>query len=145
MALKTKLKEIDGKEYFVSQLPPLKSIRLFTKVAKTLGPALKGLGKSDIQGIAKTVKSKKDVDLESSMEMIAGLTEGLDEDRVEDLIQTCVFNNDYVKQNGKIIVNDCAQFDSPLTILKVVLLVLEVNFKDFLPGLGSSITESPSD
>lgn len=145
MALKTKTKEIDGKAYFVTQLPPLKAIRLFTKVAKALGPALKGLGKTDIQGIAKTVRSKEDVNLESSMEMLAGLTEGLDEDRVDDLIQSCVFNSDYVKQDGKMITNDLAQFDSPLTILKVVVLVLEVNFKDFLGSLGSSTVESPSD
>lgn len=142
MAAKTVNREIDGVPYCVIQLTPMKAIRLFTKVSKTLGPALKGMGKADLKGISDTVRSKEDVNMEDALGVLAGITEGLDEDKIDDLILSCLIS-DNVRQDGKPIANMDASFDNPMTILKVVILVLEVNFKDFLGGLGSSKVENP--
>jgi len=143
--LTNKTKVIDGSTFFASQLPPLQSMKLFAVVAKTLGPALKGMGKADLKGLVDQVKTKDDVDLESAMVIVSEIAEGLDENRLETLVKKCLIS-DSVKKDGKAIINIDAEFEDPITVLKAVVFVLEVNFKNFLGKLGSlrKEAESPS-
>jgi hypothetical protein len=138
--MKTIARKIDELDVLVIKLPSLNSIRLFGKLSRTVGPILKGMGQSDVsklQGLFKPDQEKTELSLESGLDFLAGMLEGVHEDRVEDLIKSCLIS-DYVKVNGRPISDINLTFENPITVLKVVLMVLEVNYKDFLSQAGFS-------
>lgn len=132
MSVKQATREIDGDTYFTAQLDPLTSVVLGAQVIALLAPGLKNL-----KGMSfKDVKSKAaDVDFSQGLELIAGLGEKLDGDKLGKLIEKCLIGN--VQKNGKQIRNLTMDFESPVTMLKVLMFMLEINYKNFFSGLAS--------
>jgi hypothetical protein len=132
MSINQETREIDGDKYFTAQIRPLASVVLGAQVIALLAPGLKNL-----KGMSfKDVKSKaKDVDFSQGLALISGLGEKLDGEKLGDLIEKCLVGN--VHKNGKAISNIDMAFDSPVTMIKVLMFMLEINYKNFFSGLAS--------
>ena len=143
MALQNITETIDGDTYFASQLAPLKAVKLMAKVLKTLGPAAKALGASsgislaDLKNMAKDMGGE-DAEGEKTKEalgLIASMCAEINENDVESLIESALTSGS-VRKNGQVIDNLDVHFDNPMTMLKVVVMVLKVNFKNFFQRSG---------
>lgn len=132
MAAKHETREIDGNTYFTAQLPPLKSVVLGSQVIALLAPGLKNLRGSSF---AELKDKAGEVDFSQGLELIAGLGEKLDGDKFGKLIEKCIIGN--VTKDGKQIKNIDIAFDNPMTMLKVLVFMLEINFKNFISGSAS--------
>jgi hypothetical protein len=135
---KTATKKIDGKTYFVMKHTPLKSTRLLTKLMKVLGPSL-----GSLKGISslKDVQNKaKDFQFEQGLAILTSICSSVESDAVEELINECLLSGS-VSQDGTTIENIEVHFDDMIHMYKVVLFVLETNFKDYLKKLGISKAE----
>lgn len=132
MSINQETREIDGDTYFTAQIRPLASVVLGAQVIALLAPGLKNL-----KGMSfSDVKSKAaDVDFSQGLELISGLGEKLDGEKLGELIEKCLVG--HVHKNGKPISNLDVAFDSPVTMIKVLVFMLEINYKNFFSGLAS--------
>lgn len=132
MSINQATREIDGDKYFTAQIRPLASVVLGAQVIALLAPGLKNL-----KGMSfSDVKSKAaDVDFSQGLELISGLGEKLDGEKLGELIEKCLVG--HVSKNGKPISNLDMAFDSPVTMIKVLMFMLEINYKNFFSGLAS--------
>ena len=132
MSAKQATREIDNDTYFTAQLDPLTSVVLGAQVIALLAPGLKnlkGMSFADVKSQA------ADVDFSQGLELIAGLGEKLDGDKLGKLIEKCIIGK--VTKNGKQIRNLTMDFDSPVTMLKVLMFMLEINYKNFFNASAS--------
>ncbi len=127
-------KEIDGYVFRVTQLPAMKSLRMFARLGKLFGPAItKGLAGMDIKDL-----SKLDVGLLGAAfgELFTSVSENDLESLTRDLLAATTIDNVLLLP-----VIDLKLQGQPLTILKLLAFALEVNYKSFFDAaraLGAS-------
>src|SRR5688572_18336991 len=126
MGTQTQTKEIDGQTWEVSQLPGMKSLKMFRRLGNVLGPAL-----------AKTLASGVDVqqgkmNLVGIGEAIGALFERLSEPELESIVKDLLWN---AVVDGKVLfpTGTNAQFDTlmagrTVTVLKALVFAIEVNY-----------------
>jgi uncharacterized Fe-S cluster-containing radical SAM superfamily enzyme len=127
-------KEIDGVRYRITPFDPFKGSRIFTKILKTVGKPLGTLMKS---GKAKDEGEKSDIVVLALQEAASSLNPDEIESLIKEsldinLITVSVDSGEFKKLSTHGHFNNY----SLMHVLKVVRHSWEVNFKDFLSGLG---------
>ncbi len=120
-------KNIDGTDYTITMLPADKAVILFTRLTKLIGKPLSNLVASG--GMDAEVSGKL-IGL-----CIEGLSENLDEEvvlkTIKDLLASTMVGNQMLDKVFNV------HFAGRIGhLFKVVWAVLEVQYKDFLEGLG---------
>lgn len=122
--LKTETTVIDGEEYTLSQLPAMRSLKLFSKLAGILGPALAKAG-----GLAGTDGS---ADLGALAELVGMLAAKLPGEELEAITNDLLWN----LRRGTLDVAPKKGFDlafagKATTVFKLLRWAFEVNYGDF--------------
>jgi len=141
MAIKEQKKTIDGREYYVTQLPPTQSLPLGIRLLKVVGPAGK-----DLKGI--TLVENGTVSMEAGLAIIGSILSNLHEEKtlelLYDLLKTVRVKTDagYKPIGGQDISID-VEFNGRLgAMLKVAMFTVQVNYANFIPALGNLDVDS---
>lgn len=125
---KTEEKSIDGSTYAVSQFSATKSLKMFHRLGKMIGPAFGAL----TGGAALGDVANANVSAESFGAAIKALFDACDETvferTVKDLLETTT-------KDGKPINFDLDFSGNIGSLFKVLAFVLEVNYSDFLGAI----------
>jgi hypothetical protein len=126
MACKTETKEIDDREYSVTQWPVENSLTMKLKLMKAIGPALAKLASS---------ANQKDDDIQGLSESLSSLFENSSPEELVALMKQCLVG---VAVEGKRMTetsfNEVFSPDDLMSIYKVFVFVLQVNYGNFLKG-----------
>lgn len=123
MACKEDTKEINGKTYYVVQLPAKQALKLKFKLAALLGSGLSELAK----GIGADETKQKEA-------MFAGLIKLFESADPDQLVDLLVETTERAKCDGGRIEFDSHFQNDLATVYKVFIWILQVNFGDFLKG-----------
>lgn len=134
MACKDETKEINGKQYYVVQLPPRTALLIKFKLLALLGPAAKEL--------AKGVGAKKADQTEALLDGFVSLFKDVNPVELVALMQEVT---ETAKCDGKRIQFDKHFQGSLLEVYQVFFWVLTVNFSDFFTGELVQDFLSPTD
>jgi hypothetical protein len=131
----------------VVQLPAMKALRLYPRLAKVLGSALRELKLDGKLG---------DISVEIAGKMLESFGANVSPDELENLVQTLLGEASvtYPVEEGQRTgefskVASLAFAGQTMTLMRVVLFALEVNFADFwrslpaLQGRGGAASKSP--
>lgn len=130
-------KEIDGNRWTVQQFSATEGLRVLSKLTKLLGgPVGKAIG--GLQGEGSILDAKLDFAIFG--DAIGELTSRMDEDEIINLVKRLLANT---RCNNQEVLQ---QFDTLFmanyaTLFKVILLVVEVNFKIPLAGYLAGVAE----
>jgi hypothetical protein len=141
LGLKTAKRDIAGMEVRTTQFPALRAMGLLT----TLGRILSGSA-GKLASVAGGSTSIGDLDIGSAASAIGALFEQVDATEAQQiakdiLAQTSVVTDEVIEdlaQKGAI---DRVFSGSLLVMFKVMAFALEVNFGDFLDGIGGDADE----
>jgi len=138
---------IDGVTVRVTQLPAMKALRLYPRLAKVLGSALRELKLDGKLG---------DINVEQVGKMLESIGGTLTPDELESLIQALLgeasvtYTDESGNRTGEFSkVANVAFAGRTMTLMKSALFALEVNFADFwrslpaLQGAGGTVSKSP--
>lgn len=144
MALKTEVREIHGLTVTSTQLPPMRSVMLMTRMARLGLPAF-----AKMEGL--TIGGLGQLDLSALAPALAELFGRLSDRDAADLVRAILEGTSVREGNGKSVelINDGAidtVFSGRLPALfAVVRFCVEVNYRDFFAGgLDSTDPESTS-
>lgn len=132
----------------VVQLPAMKALRLYPRLAKVLGSALRELKLDGKLG---------DISVEIAGKMLESFGANVSPDELENLVQTLLGEASvtYPVEEGARRAGEFSKVASlafagqTMTLMRVVLFALEVNFADFwrslpaLQGRGGAASKSP--
>lgn len=128
MAVKTETKTIDDKEFSVTQWPAERAILTKMRLIKAIGPA--------IASLIKLEDGKEDDALANGLNL---LFENSTPEEILTLIKTCIVG---ISCDGTRIsesrFTELFSGDNLLTVYKVFVFVLQVNYKNFLKGQSLS-------
>lgn len=128
----TQAREIDGLSFSVSQLPPMKALRMLNRLRRCIGPALgKALG-------GMSAKSLKDVDVTALADAIEALN--LPDQELEDITKELLYAAFVTHEGVTGALLSGGQFNAVMsgrvgTILKLIAFAVEVNYGSFFVAL----------
>ncbi len=140
MSCKTETKTIDSVEYSVIQFPPLRAIKILHRLMRYAAPALKQLKTMDAAKLTSirddTIQAMSTQNLGMILEGFAVLVESISEAELEKLFSQLLST---VRVDGKEIGNniDSVFMGNLSAMLQVAILVLKVNYANFLPDFES--------
>lgn len=136
--LKTEDQEIDGVRCTVVEFPAMYNFKLLAKLAKTLGPSLAALGQLN-----------PNTDLSDAGPALRDALAGLDPDEAQRLLVELLKSTSVISTEGKRVeLSSQSAIDNMfsgrlLTMLKVAMFAVRVNFADFIDGSKKLAASSP--
>tara|TARA_R110000851_G_scaffold131987_1_gene266208 strand:+ start:1226 stop:1684 length:459 start_codon:yes stop_codon:yes gene_type:complete len=134
MPAKIENREINGHTYTVTQLPPSKALPLKFKIVGALGESV-----IELAAAYQSNKDKEQAQLEAFGKALEKLFDKVTPDQLMELIRSTLNG---VRRGEKDFINnstfDSFFIDDLSEIYLVFLFVLQVNFGDFIKGLGAT-------
>lgn len=124
----TQTKIIDGMEVSVSQLPARRAMKMFNRLGRVFGPALGKIMASSPDGL-------KTMNIGAMGDAVAMLFEKFT-DSEQDFIMNELLATAVVDNKPLMPIFDTMMRGKTLTVYKLLAFALEVNYGDFLGGLG---------
>jgi hypothetical protein len=131
----TQTREIGGRTFTVTQLPPRRALKLLRRVVAVLGPPLaQGLSATSGRGL-------KEVDLTALAPALEKLFEQLDDAELDALIDGALAT---ARLDGKEVlpVFDLVFRGRLPDVFKLLVFALEVHFADFFDGTGGGLLDA---
>lgn len=133
MPAKIETRDINGHNYTVTQLPPSKALPLKFKIVGALGESV-----IELASAYQNTKNKEQAQLEAFGRALEKLFEKTSPEDLTQLIQNTIIgiHRDDERINSSTF--DSLFMDDLTEIYLVFLFVLQVNFGDFIKGLGAT-------
>jgi hypothetical protein len=137
--LKTREKIIDGNTFAVTQLPAMRALRLFSRIGRSLGPALGQLAAAAGKG-AGSMKLDE-FDMSTVGEAIAVLFDRLTPDELETLTKELL---ESARIDGRELMRefDIAMQGRVGTVFKLLMFSFEVNYGDFFGAARGLVAQA---
>lgn len=133
MPAKIETRNISGHEYTVTQLPPSKAMPLKFTIIGALGESV-----IELASAYQNKKDKEQAQLEAFGKALEKLFEKTSPEKLTQLIQNTIVGT---RRDGDVINTssfDSLFMDDMTEIYLVFMFVLQVNFGDFIKGLGAT-------